>query len=133
MVSQLILAYFCLVLNFLIFSYLNELTYLKRSIIVTLVISLITILIFNFMGTFDSVISNNTFNLLLLWSGSIVIIYLMTSLMTAYLIDVVKQTDKKGRNQALKIFDWTRLHFVCIAVSFIQLMTIFNQFVSPYK
>lgn len=85
------------------------------------------------MGTFDSVISNNTFNLLLLWSGSIVIIYLMTSLMTAYLIDVVKQTDKKGRNQALKIFDWTRLHFVCIAVSFIQLMTIFNQFVSPYK
>lgn len=85
------------------------------------------------MGTFDSVISDNTFNLLLLWSGSIVIIYFMTSLMTAYLRDVEKHKDKKGRSHALKMFDWMRLHFVCVAVSFVQLMTIFNQFVSPYK
>ena len=79
------------------------------------------------MGTFNSVISNDDFNSLLLMSGIIVVTYFLTSLMTADLRNAEKHKDKKGRENVLKIFDYMRLHGVCIMISFFQLMYIFNQ------
>lgn len=126
MIDLIVLGYFFLVLNFLIFSYLNELSFLNRNVIVSLVISLIIILVFKFIGSFDNVISNDDFNSLLLMSGIIVVIYFLTSLMTADLRDAEKHKEMKGREYILKIFDWMRLHFLCIGMSFIQLMIIFS-------
>ncbi len=126
MIDLIVLGYFFLVLNFLIFSYLNELSYLNRNVIIPLVISLIIILVFKFIGSFDNVISNDHFNSLLLMSGIIVVTYFLSSLMTADLRDAEKHKEKKGREYILQIFDWMRLHFLCIAISFLQIMIIIS-------
>ncbi len=126
MVSLFVIAYFFIVLNFLIFSYLNELSYLSRTVIIPLVISLVVILLLIIFGFFDHVISDNTFNSLLIESGIIVFAYFLTSLMNAYLINEEKLKSIKGLDKMLKVWDFMRLHFVCVGISFIQLMRIFT-------
>jgi len=126
MVSLFVIAYFFLVLNFLIFSYLNALSYLSRKVIIPLILSLVVILLFNIFGFFNHVISDNSFNSLLLKSGAIIVAYITTSIMTMNLRDKEKTKRTKGLDYVLRIWDFMRLHFVCIAISFIQIMIIYT-------